>query len=177
MANTEEQVFLTFELFPDMGQFYELEASLNDNTHEEEKLLEWAHTKIGTLQSRLESLQVSKGGKLNKRSTDVAYFPAHIILSLANDVFGYNGWSSEVLECSFENLDTSSDMTSFSIRVYVKVRITLRDGFQSEAEGIGEANNLPFKYMCYNSGKKQAMTDATKRAIIGLGEVLINSEK
>lgn len=149
----------TVELFPDMAQF-----ELEDEEVEEEPIItDWALKKIGTLQSRIEEIPKNKFN----------IYSANQIFNLANEIFGYNGWSTEIIEC---NLLSEDFKESYSAKFSVLLKVKLKDGTSSQQYGYGEALNLPNKYMCYSKCKKQAVTDGTKNAIIAFKSVLLEDE-
>lgn len=179
----------TIEFFPDLQQF------LQDDSVD--KLLdgiqtEWALVKIGTLQSRLESLTTRKR-KHNSYPTKIS---THTIINLANDVFGYDGWSSQILEFEIkfeeskndhnlandqndqndENGDYDHDMRcGFTAYAMAVVRVELTDGTFRDATGYATAVNLP-RGMCLSNCRKQAITDASKNAILSFRELLLEYE-
>jgi DNA repair and recombination protein RAD52 len=57
----------------------------------------------------------------------VGYVEGWKALSIANDIFGFDGWSSEILSLSPDFIDTSAD-GKVSIGISCMVRIFLRDG-------------------------------------------------
>lgn len=149
----------TVEFFPDMAQF---ELDFEEEVDEPD-ITEWALKKIGTLQSRIEDIPKNKFN----------IYSANQIFNLANEVFGYNGWSTEILECNLLHEDFEQ---SYSAKFSVLLKVILKDGTSSEQYGFGEASNLPNKYMCYSKCKKQAVTDGTKNAIIAFKGVLLDDE-
>ncbi|RLV91421.1 DNA repair protein RAD59 [Spathaspora sp. JA1] len=160
----------TLQLFPDVSLFEEEDEDTNE-LDTNEYIDDWTLQKIGTLQSRLESLENKRYfGKYESRSV-----AARTIYDLANDVFGFNGWSTTILDCIFA--DVTEEAENYSAKCTVKIRLTLRSGTTSEHYGFAEATNLPHKYMCYNKCKKHAVTDATKNAILGLKEFFYRYEK
>ena len=108
---------------------------------------EYTAQEIATLSSRLEkqlgpeyisSRPGAGGGKVH-------YLSADKCINLANEVFGFNGWSSaiqnvqidfvsELLVCSFNEglspgqVDESQSTGKVSLGLSVIVRVTLRDG-------------------------------------------------
>jgi DNA repair protein RAD59 len=185
-ADNCTEITSTIEFFPDLLQF------LQDDS--DDKLLdgiqtEWALVKIGTLQSRLETLTTRKR-KHNSYPTKIS---THTIINLANDVFGYDGWSSQILEFEIkfeqskydhnhenEQIDQYGDddhdmrfgFTAYGMAV---VRVELTDGTFRDATGYATAVNLP-RGMCLSNCRKQAITDASKNAILSFRELLLEYE-
>lgn len=160
---------LTVEWFPDMAQF----VSSEPECHQPSQLVsEWSLQRIGTLRSRLEAMlhRIHATGFRHHRSNWDS-LSSYRVYQLANQVFGYDGWSTLVLHFQelYRDFDTENDR--FSLRAFALVRVLLKDGFYIDAQGMGEALNLPFKYMCYSKCKKQAATDATKRAIVAMSDM------
>ncbi|KAK6459308.1 Rad52/22 family double-strand break repair protein-domain-containing protein [Scheffersomyces xylosifermentans] len=167
----------TVQFFPDISEF---EDSLESSSSQIEPVAtEWALQRIGTLQARLEYLQSSKDARriIGKQSNFTA-FPASVILETANQVFGYDGWSSEIVECLLlqDRVDGEGEEKRFSVRYSSIVRVTLNDNTVREGHGLGEATNMPHKHLCYSKAKKQAVTEGMKNAILGLREILMDFE-
>lgn len=60
----------------------------------------------------------------------VAYVEGWKVLNLANEAFGFNGWSSEILSLArdFEDVSGGGDGGRISVGYSCMVRIRLRDG-------------------------------------------------
>jgi DNA repair and recombination protein RAD52 len=102
----------------------------------------------------------------------VAYLEGWTVIEMANEIFGYDGWSSEVKKMDADYIDTSQGMTS--VGVTSVVRITLRDGTYREDVGCGAAENVRGKGKAVEQAKKSAITDALKRAFRQFGNALGN---
>ncbi|KAK6199390.1 uncharacterized protein RJT21DRAFT_46444 [Scheffersomyces amazonensis] len=168
----------TVTFFPDISMF-ERETDTEQVTHDV-FIPDWILRQLGTLQSKLEAIESrslggrGRGGRTGARS--LHSYSSHFIYGLANSCFGYNGWSSQVLECPMIMTDFDEENKKYSAQFSALVRVTLADGTYVESRGYGDGANLPNKYMCYNKGMKQAVTEATKNAIIGLRDLLIEYE-
>ncbi|CAK7902226.1 DNA repair protein Rad59p [[Candida] anglica] len=166
----------TITFFPDISEFEEVDDD-PPMVEESPRASTWALMKIGTLQSRIEANQKERDSRFYGGSKDnLARFSAHQVFGLANEVFGYNGWSSSVADCVlvYENIDVEN--CKFSAKYVATVRVTLKDGTYNEETGTGEAHNLPTRAQCYSKSKKEAVTAGMKRAIIGFRSVLIDEE-
>lgn len=163
----------TVEFFPDISQFEEERIEIEEKYY----IPEWSLKKIGTLQSRLEILKTNKNSKTRFGQNSSFYdFPSSVLLNLANDVFGFDGWSTEILESNLLTESFDEVKSVHSAKFSALIRVTLKDGTYSDAFGTGEATNLPHKYMCFSKGKKQAVTDGTKKAILGLHNIVTEHE-
>ncbi|KAF7682637.1 DNA repair and recombination protein RAD52 [Astathelohania contejeani] len=105
-------------------------------------------------------------------STKVAYVEGWTIISLANKIFGYNGWSSEIKRMEIDYCDTEYDKIHMGVSCVV--RITLNDGCYREDVGFGSSENQKTKSVAYEKAKKEAVTDALKRAFRQFGNALGN---
>lgn len=172
----EDRNVSTLELFPDMRQF--LSPEDEEEVEKDMELPSWAVVKLGTLQAKLEIMQNSRDVKNTYGTLEHSWnkFLSYAIINLANEIFGYCGWSSSIVDWYLieENMDEQN--SQFSVKYGARVRVELLDNIYSENDGVGVATKLPFKYMCISKAKKQAVTEATKNAIIGLREVLMNNE-
>lgn len=102
----------------------------------------------------------------------VAYVEGWKALSLANEVFGFNGWSSEILYWGVDFVDCEDGRVSLGISCMV--RIHLRDGTFHDDIGYGSAENQRSKAAAYEKARKEAVTDAMKRALRVFGNRLGN---
>lgn len=129
---------------------------------------------IATLQSRLDkqlgpeyiSTRAGAGGG------KVHYLAAEKVINLANEVFGFNGWSSEVRNVHIDYVDEREGKISMNCSVIV--RVTLKDGTFHEDIGCGTMENSRSKAVAFEKVKKEAATDALKRALRNFGNVLGN---
>lgn len=165
----------TTTFFPDMAQFEE--EVLPESHTAPPQLPQWACERIGTLQARLEALQHDRDSRrFGGRNFSLTGFLSGQLVQLANEVFGFNGWSTAVLQVEPLNSEVGENEKSFSASYSAVVRLTLRDGTFYDAGGVGTATNLPHRYMCVSKAKKQAVTEGIKNAIVGLKEVFLLHE-
>lgn len=135
----------------------------------------WALAKIGTFQSRLEAFVRSKELRSGSRIY-MSSIPTSAILNIANEVFGFNGWSSEILECDATEEDFNEEKSEYSMKQVSRVRVTLLDGTCIEAEGVGESIRMPHKYMCHGNSKKIAITNGLRNAILRMKLLVTHDE-
>ncbi|KAI7905118.1 uncharacterized protein BX663DRAFT_501825 [Cokeromyces recurvatus] len=103
----------------------------------------------------------------------LTYIEGHTAINLANEIFGFNGWTSEIKETVVDFVDVN-DNGKISLGVSVTIRITLRDGTFHDDIGYGASENARSKAAAFDKAKKQAVTDATKRALRNFGNALGN---
>lgn len=63
------------------------------------------------------------------------------IINLANDVFGFNGWSSTVVNLTTDFVDFNQETRRYSVHTTAIIRVTLRDGAYHEDIGSGMLEN------------------------------------
>jgi DNA repair and recombination protein RAD52 len=63
------------------------------------------------------------------------------IINLANEVFGYNGWSSTIVSLNTDFIDFIEASGRYNVGVTAIVRVTLRDGTFHEDIGYGLLDN------------------------------------
>lgn len=139
-------------------------------------MTEYTAQEIATLQSRLDkqlgpeyiSSRAGPGG------SKVHYLAADKAISLANEVFGFNGWSSSIQNIQIDFVDENSQTGKISLGLSVIVRITLKDGTYHEDIGYGQIENCKGKAAAFEKAKKEGTTDALKRALRNFGNVLGN---
>ncbi|ORY25756.1 hypothetical protein BCR39DRAFT_560930 [Naematelia encephala] len=145
-------------------------------THGQPRFTQWSEERVASLQSRLQRKLgpeyvtqrsgPSGGGKLS-------YIEGWKVINLANEVFGFNGWSSSIVQLTTDFIDVNKE-GKVSVNVTAIVRITLQDGCHHEDVGCGQAENQPRKGMALDKAKKEAVTDATKRVLRSFGNLLGN---
>lgn len=148
------------------------------NPFEEPRLRvsEWTAKDIATISAKLDkqlgpeyiSARAGPGG------AKVHYLTAEKCITLANEVFGFNGWSSSIQNIQVDFADENPQTQRVSIGLSVIVRITLRDGTFHEDIGYGSIENAKGKAMAFEKAKKEGTTDGLKRALRSFGNVLGN---
>ncbi|GAP84608.1 putative recombination protein rad52 [Rosellinia necatrix] len=148
------------------------------NPFEEAKprISEFTATEIATLQARLEKqlgpeYLSSRSGPSGQK---VHYIAAEKCIALANEVFGFNGWSSSIQNIQVDFVDENPQTLKISLGLSVIVRVTLRDGTFHEDIGYGHIENCKGKAAAFEKAKKEGTTDALKRALRNFGNVLGN---
>ncbi|KAH9944457.1 Rad52/22 family double-strand break repair protein-domain-containing protein [Epithele typhae] len=96
------------------------------------------------------------------------------VINLANEVFGFNGWSSTIVSLTTDFIDYSEQSARYSVGVTAIVRVTLRDGVFHEDVGYGLLENSKSKGAALDKCKKEAVTDAIKRTLRNFGNLLGN---
>ncbi|KAK4251735.1 hypothetical protein C7999DRAFT_27812 [Corynascus novoguineensis] len=139
-----------------------------------QRISEWTAEEAATLQARLEKqlgpeYLSTRPGPSGQRLT---YIGAEKIIALANEVFGFNGWSSCIRDAKIDYYEEEKSSGKISIGVSVIVRVTLRDGTYHEDVGFGHVENNRNRAQCYEKAKKEGTTDALKRALRQFGNLL-----
>src|ERR1700722_5021464 len=119
-----------------VGDQHKASGSTTINPFEDSRprLSEYTAQEIATLQSRLDkqlgpeyiSSRAGPGG------SKVHYLAADKAISLANEVFGFNGWSSSIQNIQIDFVDENAQTGKISLGLSVIVRITLKDGTHHE---------------------------------------------
>ncbi|KAF8343144.1 Rad52/22 family double-strand break repair protein-domain-containing protein [Cantharellus anzutake] len=104
----------------------------------------------------------------------LTYVEGWKVINLANEVFGFNGWASNIVNITVDYLDTNEETQRVNVGVSAIVRVTLRDGVFREDVGYGAVENVKGKGMALDKCKKEAVTDAIKRTFRTFGNVLGN---
>ncbi|KAM3510475.1 hypothetical protein MY11210_005877 [Beauveria gryllotalpidicola] len=148
------------------------------NPYEEPRprISEWTAKEIATISVRLDkqlgpeyiSSRAGPGG------TRVHYLTAEKCINLANEIFGFNGWSSSIQNIQVDFADENPQTQRVNIGLSVIVRITLRDGTYHEDIGYGSIENARGKAVAFEKAKKEGTTDALKRTLRSFGNVLGN---
>ncbi len=137
---------------------------------------EYTAQEIAILQSRLDKQLgpeyiSSRPGAAGQK---VHYLAAEKVINLANEVFGFNGWSSAIKVITIDFIDENPHNGKISLGLSVTVRVTLRDGTYHEDIGYGHIENCKGKAPAFEKAKKEGTTDGLKRALRTFGNVLGN---
>ncbi|KAJ5907845.1 Rad52/22 double-strand break repair protein [Penicillium taxi] len=140
------------------------------------RMSEYTAIEIATLQARLDKKLgpeyiSSRPGAAGQR---VHYLSADKCINLANEVFGFNGWSSSIQKIDIDFIEENQNTGKISLGLSVIVRITLRDGTFHEDIGYGHIENCKGKAAAFEKSKKEGTTDALKRTLRTFGNVLGN---
>uniref|UniRef100_A0AAY4E0N2 DNA repair protein RAD52 homolog n=1 Tax=Denticeps clupeoides TaxID=299321 RepID=A0AAY4E0N2_9TELE len=108
----------------------------------------------------------------------VCYIEGHKVISLANEVFGYNGWSHSISQQNVDFVDLINGKFYVGVSAFVKVQ--LKDGSFHEDVGYGVSEGLKSKALSLEKARKEAVTDGLKRALKcfgnSLGNCILNKE-
>jgi DNA repair and recombination protein RAD52 len=104
--------------------------------------------KIATLQAKLNkklgpeyiSQRPGPGG-----GPKLTYAEGWKIINLANEVFGFNGWSSSIVNMTIDYMDCNEEAKRYNVGVSCIVRVTLSCGVFHEDVGYGAAENVKSK--------------------------------
>ncbi|NP_001089585.1 RAD52 homolog, DNA repair protein S homeolog [Xenopus laevis] len=102
----------------------------------------------------------------------VCYIEGHRVISLANEMFGYNGWSHSITQQNVDFVDLSNG--KFYVGVCAFVKVQLKDGSYHEDVGYGVSEGLKSKALSLEKARKEAVTDGLKRALKCFGNSLGN---
>ncbi|EEB07005.2 DNA recombination protein Rad22 [Schizosaccharomyces japonicus yFS275] len=104
----------------------------------------------------------------------VSYLESWKAIELANEIFGFNGWSSSIRSMNVDFMDENKDNGRVSMGLSVVIRVTLRDGSYHEDIGYGSIDNCRGKASAFEKCKKEGTTDGLKRALRNFGNSLGN---
>lgn len=106
------------------------------------------------------------------------YVEAHSAINFANYIFDYNGWSSSIKEFCMDYMEDKGGR--WFVGLSCIVRIMLKDGSYHEDVGYGSCANMPDRGAALEKAKKEASSDALKRALRlfgnGLGNCIYDKE-
>ncbi|KAI9756337.1 MAG: DNA repair protein rad52 [Lichina confinis] len=160
---------------PSPGDQHKANPTITNPFSETEcRISEFTAQEIATLSSRLEKqlgpeFISTRPGAAGQR---VHYVAAEKCINLANEIFGFNGWSSSIKNIQIDFVDESQGSGRVSLGLSVIVRVTLRDGTYHEvvlSDGCFEG-----KAAAFEKAKKEGTTDALKRTLRNFGNVLGN---
>lgn len=102
----------------------------------------------------------------------VFYIEGWRSVTLANQIFGYNGWSHSVTSQTIDFVDHNQGR--FFVGVSAIVRVQLKDGCYHEDVGYGVSEGMRSKALSIEKARKEAVTDGLKRALKSFGNALGN---
>ncbi|PNS14894.1 hypothetical protein CAC42_2123 [Sphaceloma murrayae] len=140
------------------------------------RISEYTATEIATLQARLDK-QLGPEYISNRSGNGggkVHYIAGEKVINLANEVFGFNGWSSSIQNVQVDFVDENPHSGKVDLGLSVIVRVTLKDGTFHEDIGYGRIENCKGKGIAFEKAKKEGATDGLKRALRNFGKVLGN---
>ena len=117
------------------------------NPYANETMSEETAKRIATLQVKLdqklgpEYISQRQGPRGGPKLT---YAEGWKMINLANEVFGFNGWSSSLVNVTTDFVDRS-ESGRYNVGVTAIIRVTLREGVYHEDIGYGTADNSPSK--------------------------------
>lgn len=146
----------------------------------DEEPMDMEETKSKSVDEVGERLRQQLGGEFvsmrkGAGQQEVPYLTGYNAIRLMNDVFGYRGWSTQVIK--LEEKFTKEESGKFTVGSVCTVRITLTgdDGIVfREDVGYGVGLKLPGLLEAMEKAGKEAYTDAFKRAARQFGEVTGN---
>lgn len=137
---------------------------------------EEALKQLATMQSRLnqrlgpEYISNRPGGN---GMAKLSYLEGWKAIDLANDVFGFNGWSTSIRKLETDFIDVAPD-GRVNCGITAMVRVSLRDGTFHDDVGYGHCENIRGKAAALEKAKKEAVTDGMKRALRTFGRLVGN---
>ncbi|KAM0749358.1 recombination protein Rad52, partial [Meredithblackwellia eburnea MCA 4105] len=106
--------------------------------------------------------------------TKLTYIEGWRVINLANEIFGFNGWYTEIKTLEIDFIDQNPETGRFNIGCTAIVRVWLKHGGSHEDVGYGKLENSKSKADALDKCKKEAVTDALKRTLRNFGSVLGN---
>lgn len=110
-------------------------------------------------------------------NSKILYVEGWRAIEIANNIFGYDGWISEIFELQEEYREIVNNQysKSYSVAYTCKCRITLKEENVSREDiGFGSVDGMTKLGKAIETGKKKAVTDALKRALRQFGNALGN---
>lgn len=101
---------------------------------------------------------------------ELSYLTGCDAIRIANAVFGFNGWSSEVRTNHLIYCTNEGGRWSAGVSVNVRITLLKYDGVFREDLGYGQAIKLFSQLEAVEKAGKEAQTDALKRALRQFGE-------
>ncbi len=109
-------------------------------------------------------------------NTKVLYLEGWQAIEIANDIFGYNGWSSNIYDMKEEYREVREyrGCKIYNVAYTCMCRVILDNGVYHEDIGFGSGEGLKHLGKAIEKAKKGAVTDALKRSLRQFGNGLGN---
>ncbi|KAH1739691.1 hypothetical protein KXX41_006226 [Aspergillus fumigatus] len=105
---------------------------------------------------------------------ELSYLTGCDAIRIANAVFGFDGWSSEIRKVEVIYCNNEGGRWSAGVSVNVRVTLAKYGGVYREDLGYGQAIKLSSQLEAVEKAGKEAETDGLKRALRQFGEVTGN---
>ncbi|KAL0212562.1 hypothetical protein RCL1_006188 [Eukaryota sp. TZLM3-RCL] len=105
--------------------------------------------------------------------TSLTYLEGWKVVRKANEIFGFDGWTTEVRNLEVDYCDELNGR--WSCGVSALIRVTLKTGSYHDDVGYGTGEHQKTKGSALSLAKKEAVTDGVKRALRFFGSALGNS--
>ncbi|GFR77443.1 DNA repair protein RAD52 homolog [Elysia marginata] len=102
----------------------------------------------------------------------LAYIEGWRLTNLANETFGFHGWSHSVTQQTVDFVDFING--KFYVGVSALVRVQIKNGAFHEDLGYGVSEGMKSKGQALEKAKKESVTDGLKRALKSFGNSLGN---
>ncbi|CAL4062069.1 unnamed protein product, partial [Meganyctiphanes norvegica] len=102
----------------------------------------------------------------------IAYIEGWRVISLANEIFGFNGWAHSVTNQTIDFVDHHNG--KFYVGISARVKVQLKDGVYHEDIGYGVSEGMKSKALSIEKARKEAVTDGLKRALKSFGNAMGN---
>ncbi|EIM24269.1 dsRNA-binding domain-like protein, partial [Wallemia mellicola CBS 633.66] len=98
-------------------------------------------------------------------NSKVCYIEGHQAIALTNSIFGYDGWSSQIMDTKIVYIEQSPNH-KWHCTAQALARVTvLSTGAFHEDVGFGDMANSPTRGAAIDKCMKEAVTDAVKRCL------------
>lgn len=136
----------------------------------------WSVHKIGQLQAKIDkySYNLYHNQRFGQRSLS-SMIPGHVLRQYANEIFGYDGWTMDLEISEVRESLKVGNPAKFTVIAEAQVKVTLKDGTNTDATGIGRSTMVS-KGECYSKSKKGAVNDAFKKAILSFEQLILTHE-
>lgn len=104
----------------------------------------------------------------------VSYIEAWRVIEKAQAIFGFDGWSSRVLDIQKEYEEQNSSTQRWSTGYSCLIRVSLKDGTFHDDVGFGSVVNERDRGKAIENARKEAVSDGVKRALRYYGAALGN---
>ncbi|KAF8162507.1 Rad52 22 double-strand break repair protein [Mycena galopus ATCC 62051] len=149
----------------------------NNLSHASSSTSESTYDRVSRLQAKLNqklgpefiSQRPGPGG-----GPKLTYAEGWKVINVANEVFGFDGWSSNIVSLTTDYMDYNEETRRYNVGVSAVMRVTLKEGVFHEDVGYGMIENAKAKGMALDKCKKEAVTDGLKRTLRTFGNVLGN---
>jgi DNA repair and recombination protein RAD52 len=134
---------------PNMHSTQQQAFGFGDSSPSSDGMGESTYDRVSRLQAKLNQKLGPEfvSQRAGPSGSKLTYVEGWKIINIANEVFGFEGWSSNLVSLTTDYLDYNEETQRYNVGVSVVMRVTLKEGMFHEDVGYGMIENAKSKGM------------------------------